>query len=192
MLLGEILSKNISVYENAVTGIWWSCMLLFIDSWFQLTVSKTQSLWAVLHCAFLSVRYTFIFWYLFLRFKKRFPWDWSTSYCFVSLNLITKVFYLPTTLGWELRQPLRTRKIWRQGPHRASLPRWWVVRTGPETKEHLTNPSQTATKLLKKNKFVNKVNIDFSFPECQKFQILIVCTILNCKKKAKNYARFAQ
>ena len=81
-------------------------------------------------------------------FQKALPLRLSTSYCFVNLNLITRVFYLPTTLGWELRQPLRTRKIWRQGPRGASLPRWWVVRTGPETKKHLTNPSQTATKLL--------------------------------------------
>lgn len=81
-------------------------------------------------------------------FQEALPLRLSTSYCFVNLNLITRVFYLPTTLGWELRQPLRTRKIWRQGPRRASLPRWRVVRTGPETKEHLTNPSQTATKLL--------------------------------------------
>ena len=28
----EILSKNKSVYENAVTGISWSCMLLLIGS----------------------------------------------------------------------------------------------------------------------------------------------------------------
>ena len=28
----EILSKNKSVYENAVTGILWSCMLLLIGS----------------------------------------------------------------------------------------------------------------------------------------------------------------
>ena len=29
----EVLSKNKSVYENAVTGIQWSCILLLITFW---------------------------------------------------------------------------------------------------------------------------------------------------------------
>ena len=37
----EILSKNKSVYENAVTGIQWSCMLLLIGSCYSPLVAKS-------------------------------------------------------------------------------------------------------------------------------------------------------